>query len=92
MKIPRWLRWRSRAELDEEIEAHLDFEIRANLARGLSPAEARFAAQRRFGNATVVNRLPANATSPSASKPSSPTSATRSEALRDRRASRSPLS
>ena len=54
MRIPRWLRWRSNAELDQEIEAHLELEIRANLDRGLSPDEARFAAMRRFGNATLV--------------------------------------
>jgi len=54
MRIPRWLRWRSNAELDQEIEAHLEIEIRANLDRGLSPDEARFAAMRRFGNATLV--------------------------------------
>jgi putative ABC transport system permease protein len=54
MKIPRWLRWRSNVELDEEIEAHLELEIRANLDRGLSPEQARSAAKRRFGNATLV--------------------------------------
>ena len=54
MKVPRWLRWRSDAELREEIEAHLEMEIQANLDRGLSPEEARLAAQRRFGNPIVV--------------------------------------
>ena len=54
MKVPRWLRWRSDAELDEEIEAHLELEVRANLDRGLSPAEARAAARRRFGNTALV--------------------------------------
>jgi putative ABC transport system permease protein len=54
MKIPGWLRWRSDAELREEIQAHLEMEIEANLDRGLSPDEARAAAQRRFGNVMVV--------------------------------------
>ena len=54
MKVPRWLQWRSDAELREEIQAHLEMEIEANLDRGLSPEEARMAAQRRFGNAMVV--------------------------------------
>lgn len=56
MKVPRWLRWRSNAELDEEIEAHLEIEVRANLDRGLSPDEARAAARRRFGNPTLVKQ------------------------------------
>jgi putative ABC transport system permease protein len=54
MKVPKWLRWRSDADLREEIQAHLEMEIQANLDRGLSPDEARLAAQRRFGNAMVV--------------------------------------
>ena len=54
MKVPRWLRWRSDAELREEIQAHLEMEIEANLERGLSLEEARAAAQRRFGNAMAV--------------------------------------
>jgi predicted permease len=54
MKLSRWLRWRSYEELDEEIEAHLELEFKANLERGLAPAEARAAARRRFGNATAV--------------------------------------
>jgi predicted permease len=54
MKVPRWLRWRSDAELREEIQAHLEMEIQANLDRGLSPEQARVTAQRRFGNAMLV--------------------------------------
>ena len=54
MKIPRSLRWRSDAELNEEIQAHLELEIQSNLDRGLSPEQARRAALRRFGNATLV--------------------------------------
>ena len=54
MKVSRWLRWRSDTELREEIEAHLEMEIQANLDRGFSPEQARAAAQRRFGNATLV--------------------------------------
>jgi putative ABC transport system permease protein len=56
MKIPRWLQWRTYTELDEEIEAHLDLETRANLERGLSPDEASAAARRRFGNPVVVKQ------------------------------------
>jgi putative ABC transport system permease protein len=54
MKTPGWLRWRSDAELREEIQAHLEMEIQANLDRGLSPEDARVAAQRRFGNVMLV--------------------------------------
>ena len=56
MKVSRWWRWRSHAELEEEIEAHLESEMRANLERGLSPEEARAVARRRFGNATLVKQ------------------------------------
>jgi predicted permease len=54
MKIPAWLRWRSDAELDDEIQTHIDMETRANVERGLSVEQARSAAQRRFGNATLT--------------------------------------
>jgi len=54
MRLPRWLRWRTERELDEEIQSHLEIEIQANLARGLSPDEARYAALRRLGNRTYV--------------------------------------
>jgi hypothetical protein len=52
VRLPRWLRWRSDAELDEEIHAHLELEIQANLDRGLTPEEARHAALRTLGNRT----------------------------------------
>jgi putative ABC transport system permease protein len=54
MTLPRWLRWRQDRELEEEISAHLDSEIRDNLDRGLTPDRARSAALRRFGNRTRV--------------------------------------
>src|SRR5690242_7835368 len=54
MELPRWLRWRTEQEFDEEIRAHLEAEIQANLANGLSPEEARYAALRRFGNRSAV--------------------------------------
>jgi predicted permease len=50
----RWRRWRSHDELEEEIQAHLELEAQIHLERGLSPHAARAAAQRRFGNATLV--------------------------------------
>ena len=49
-----WLRWRADEEFSEEIQAHLDLEIQANLDRGYSPEQARIEAQRRFGNAMAV--------------------------------------
>jgi hypothetical protein len=54
MRLPLWLRWRSNRELDEEIGAHLDLEIQANIERGMSPEQASFAARRAFGNPTRV--------------------------------------
>ena len=56
MKIPKWLRWRSYDEMDEEIDAHLAIEVQAHLARGLSPEEARRAALRQFGNPAAVKQ------------------------------------
>lgn len=38
------------AELDEEIRLHRELREQEQIERGLSPAEARYAAQRRFGN------------------------------------------
>jgi predicted permease len=56
MNIPRWLRWRSHAEIDEEIDAHLDLEVQASLDRGLTLEEARRAARRQFGNPAAVKQ------------------------------------
>jgi hypothetical protein len=52
MRLPRWLRWRTDRELDEEIQAHLDLETESNLERGLGPEEARRAARRSLSNLT----------------------------------------
>jgi predicted permease len=54
MKFPRWLLWRSRRELDEEIQAHLDLATEAAVERGLPPEEARYAARREMGNTTLL--------------------------------------
>jgi predicted permease len=42
------------AERDRELDAYLDQETADNIARGMTPAEARAAAQRRLGNATII--------------------------------------
>jgi predicted permease len=42
------------AELDEELRYHLEREIERNIANGMSPADARDAARRAFGNVTVA--------------------------------------
>ena len=47
-------RRRSEQELDDEILAHLEMEVRLNLDRGLSPDEARNAALKRFGSIVVA--------------------------------------
>jgi predicted permease len=41
-------------QLDDEIQFHLDHQIAENLAAGMSPAEARYAAMRAFGNPTFL--------------------------------------
>lgn len=43
----------SDAELDEELRYHLDRETERNVATGMSPHDARNAARRAFGNATL---------------------------------------
>jgi predicted permease len=42
------------SELEQEMDAHLQFLMDENLEQGLSPAEARTAARREFGNIAVV--------------------------------------
>lgn len=42
------------SELQQEMDAHLQFLIDENLERGMTPEEARAAARRHFGNATGV--------------------------------------
>jgi hypothetical protein len=40
-------------DVDEELHLHFEREVERNVARGLPPDEARFAARRMFGNVTV---------------------------------------
>jgi predicted permease len=49
------LRRRSKEQgLDEELRFHLDRQIEQNLGAGMTPAEARYAAMRSFGNAALL--------------------------------------
>jgi predicted permease len=50
------MRWFGRGDRDyrEELETHIDLEARENVARGMSPGEARRAALRTFGNPLAV--------------------------------------
>jgi hypothetical protein len=55
-----WLRLVRRPrdeELEEEIQAHLQMEIDENLQDGMTPEQARYAAQRKFGNAVLYKEL-----------------------------------
>src|SRR6267143_4698871 len=45
---------RSARQLDDEIQFHLEQQIAANISAGMSPDEARYAAQRTFGNPTFL--------------------------------------
>src|SRR3977135_1948291 len=58
MSWTRFFRRRSRqswdAERARELESYLNHETEDNIVRGLAPAQARFAAQRRLGNPTLV--------------------------------------
>jgi len=42
------------AEIAAEIDAHMEFEIQENIARGMPPDEARAAAHRHVGNLTQI--------------------------------------
>jgi len=54
--FPRLLRWRERRDEDpeRELRAHLELEIEEHEDAGISALEARYAAQRAFGNTTLV--------------------------------------
>src|SRR5437016_14133329 len=41
-------------QLDEELRSHLEMRMADNLAAGMSPENARYEAQRRFGNTTLL--------------------------------------
>jgi len=41
-------------ELEQDIRAHIEMETQDNIARGMPPEEARYAAMRKFGNVTRV--------------------------------------
>lgn len=47
-------RRRAAARLDEELQFHLDRQIAENLAAGMTPREARYAALRTFGNPVLL--------------------------------------
>src|SRR3989475_11309128 len=53
-----WMRFLRRGRWDDErareLQAHLEIEIDENVARGMAPDEARFAARRKLGNTTLV--------------------------------------
>jgi hypothetical protein len=41
-------------DVEEELRAHIEMRAQDNLAAGMSPEEARYDAQRRFGNSSLV--------------------------------------
>jgi putative ABC transport system permease protein len=53
MKWPTWRR-RQDAQLDEELQSHLDLAIQDRVDRGESPEQAAAAARREFGNVILV--------------------------------------
>ncbi|MDB4891312.1 MAG: macB 17, partial [Gemmatimonadetes bacterium] len=48
------LRRATDADLDEEIRYHVEREVERNIAKGMSPQDARDAARRAFGNVTIA--------------------------------------
>jgi len=55
-----FLRNRSVQQLNDEIQFHLDQQIGENIATGISPEEARYAAMRTFGNPTFLKEQTRN--------------------------------
>ena len=52
-----WMLFRRQTEtarLNDELQFHLDQQVKENIAKGFAPAEARYAALRLFGNPTVL--------------------------------------
>src|ERR1700729_436131 len=47
-------RKRHLSDLESDIQNHIEIETQDNIARGMSPEEARYAAVRKFGNVTRV--------------------------------------
>jgi putative ABC transport system permease protein len=47
-------RRRAERELDEEIRAHIEIEVEQNIESGMTEQEARYAAQRTFGNVSLA--------------------------------------
>ena len=45
-------------EMDEELQYHLERQVEQNIARGVSPEEARYAAIRSLGNAANIKEAP----------------------------------
>src|SRR5262249_9204704 len=50
-------RGRYEREMEEEMRFHLEMQIEQNLDAGMAPGEARFAAQRQFGNQTWLKEV-----------------------------------
>ena len=47
-------RERETARLNDELQFHLEQQVSENIAKGMSPAEARSAALRKFGNPALL--------------------------------------
>src|SRR5580658_517126 len=56
MRLGNWLGRRD-SDLNDEIREHIAIETRENIARGMTPDEARLAAERTFGNVGVTREL-----------------------------------
>jgi len=52
-----WRRRQSERDLERELRSHLELEMAEQQATGLSSEEARYAAQRAFGNTTLVKEV-----------------------------------
>src|SRR5215468_7174100 len=50
-------RGRLEREMEEEMQFHLEMQIEQNLASGMAPEDARYAARRQFGNQTWLKEV-----------------------------------
>jgi putative ABC transport system permease protein len=57
MRLPRWGRKRREAELEAEIQSHLDMAVRDRMERGETAEQAKAAVRREFGNVGLVKEV-----------------------------------
>ncbi len=57
MRLPFWRRSEQQAQLEQEIQSHLQMAASDRAERGESPTQAQHAARREFGNVALVQHV-----------------------------------